>query len=126
VDEIYQQVIAVGDEYLVPIRTPAEVAHIPTPEGGFDQQDPALRRIIGDIVAYRVEAISSEITKRTIVLDFVNIDLAQTRDLAGMLGLKYLPSALYRMRTLTFSSDAQLAGAIPARIDRGPQRSPAP
>ena len=42
-----------------------------------------------------------------IVLDFVNIDLAQTRDLTGMLGVKYLPSALYRMRTLTFSSDAQ-------------------
>jgi hypothetical protein len=41
-----------------------------------------------------------------IVLDFVNIDLAQTRDLTGMLGLKYLPSALYRMRTLTFTSDA--------------------
>jgi hypothetical protein len=58
-----------------------------------------------------------------IVLDFVNIDLAQTRDLAGMLGLTYLPSALYRMRSLTFSSDAQPAGATPARIDRGLQRA---
>ena len=41
-----------------------------------------------------------------IVLDFVNIDLAQTRDLTEMLGVRYLPSALYRMRTLTFTSDA--------------------
>ena len=61
-----------------------------------------------------------------IVLDFVNIDLAQTRDSVGMLGLKYLPSALYRMRTLTFSSDARPTGAAPARVDRGLQRSPAP
>ncbi len=47
-----------------------------------------------------------------IVLDFVNIDLAQTRELTGMLGLTYLPSALYRMHPLRFSSDAQPAGAI--------------
>ena len=40
-----------------------------------------------------------------IMLEFVNLDLAQTNDLMAMLGLKYLPSVLYRMRTLTLTSD---------------------
>jgi hypothetical protein len=31
----------------------------------------------------------------------------QTNDLMAMLGLKYLPSALYRMRTLALASDVQ-------------------
>jgi hypothetical protein len=43
----------------------------------------------------------------TIRLDFVNLDLAQTNELMAMLDLKYLPSALYRMRGLTFTSKAQ-------------------
>jgi hypothetical protein len=42
-----------------------------------------------------------------IVLDFVNLDLTQTNDLMATLGLKYLPSALYRMRTLALTSDVQ-------------------
>ena len=41
-----------------------------------------------------------------ITLDFVNLDLMQTNHLMGMLGLKYLPSALYKMRMLTFASNA--------------------
>jgi len=40
-------------------------------------------------------------------LDFVNLDLVQTNDLMQMLGLKYLPSALYRMKPLAFTNDAQ-------------------
>ena len=39
-----------------------------------------------------------------IVLDFVNLDLAQTNELMAMLDLKYLPSAVYRMRGLEFTS----------------------
>jgi Pvc16 N-terminal domain len=40
-----------------------------------------------------------------IALDFVNLDWMQTNDLMAMLGLKYLPSALYRMRGLAFAND---------------------
>ena len=42
-----------------------------------------------------------------IVLDFVNLDLEQTSDLMAMLGLKYLPLALYRMKNLAFTDDGQ-------------------
>jgi hypothetical protein len=42
-----------------------------------------------------------------VALDFVNLDLMQTNDLMAMLGLKYLPSALYRMRNLALTSDAR-------------------
>jgi Pvc16 N-terminal domain len=40
-----------------------------------------------------------------IMLDFVNLDLAQTNELMAMLDLKYLPSAVYRLRGLAFTSD---------------------
>jgi hypothetical protein len=42
-----------------------------------------------------------------IALEFVNLDLAQTNELMAMLYLKYLPSVLYRMRGLAFTSEAQ-------------------
>jgi hypothetical protein len=42
-----------------------------------------------------------------IALDFVSLDLEQTSDLMAMLGLKYLPLALYRMRNLPFTDDGQ-------------------
>ena len=42
----------------------------------------------------------------TVMLDFVNLDLAQTNELMAMLDLKYLPSAVYRMRGLAFTSEA--------------------
>lgn len=48
-----------------------------------------------------------------ITLDFVNLDLMQTNHLMGMLGLKYMPSALYKLRVLTFASDA-IASLVPA------------
>jgi hypothetical protein len=38
-----------------------------------------------------------------IMLDFVNLDLAQTNELMAMLDLKYLPCALYRMHRLPFT-----------------------
>jgi hypothetical protein len=43
----------------------------------------------------------------SIMLDFVNLDLAQTNELMAMLDLKYLPSAVYRMRGLAFTGEAQ-------------------
>jgi Pvc16 N-terminal domain len=42
-----------------------------------------------------------------IMLDFVNLDLAQTNELMAMLDLKYLPAAVYRMRGLAFTNEAQ-------------------
>ncbi|MGO4711428.1 DUF4255 domain-containing protein [Bradyrhizobium sp. 2TAF24] len=53
-----------------------------------------------------------------IVLDFVNLDLMQTNYLMGMLGLKYLPSALYRLRMLTFAGEASDALVPVARNTR--------
>jgi hypothetical protein len=48
-----------------------------------------------------------------IALDFVNLDLMQTNHLMGMLGLKYMPCALYKLRMLTFASNAA-ASFVPA------------
>jgi hypothetical protein len=59
----------------------------------------------------RLPGLAPEVDK--IALDFVNLDLTQTNHLMGMLGLKYLPSALYRLRMLTFASDA-IASLVPA------------
>jgi hypothetical protein len=58
----------------------------------------------------RLPGLAPEIDK--IALDFVNLDLTQTNHLMGMLGLKYLPSVLYRLRMLTFASDA-IASLVP-------------
>jgi len=41
-----------------------------------------------------------------IMLDFVNLDLAQTNELMAMLDLKYLPSAVYRLQRLAFAGEA--------------------
>src|SRR5882757_1274769 len=51
----------------------------------------------------RLPGLAEKIEK--IALDFVSLDLTQTNHLMGMLGLKYLPSALYRLRMLSFTSD---------------------
>jgi hypothetical protein len=59
----------------------------------------------------RLPGLAPEVDK--IALDFVNLDLTQTNHLMGMLGLKYLPSALYRLRMLTFASDA-VAEMVPS------------
>jgi Pvc16 N-terminal domain len=42
-----------------------------------------------------------------VALDFVNLDLMLTNDLMAMLGLKYLPSVLYRMKNLALTSAVQ-------------------
>jgi hypothetical protein len=42
-----------------------------------------------------------------VTMEFVNLDLMQANDLMAMLGLKYLPSALYRMRNLALTNDVQ-------------------
>jgi len=71
---------------------------------GFFQQNPVFTHD-------RLPGLAPEIDK--IALDFVSLDLTQTNHLMGMLGLKYLPSALYRLRMLPFASDA-IAGLVPA------------
>jgi hypothetical protein len=58
----------------------------------------------------RLPGLPAEVDK--IAMDFVNLDLMQANHLMGMQGLKYLPFALYKMRTLEFSSDA-VAGLVP-------------
>jgi len=50
-----------------------------------------------------------------VALGLVNLDLMQTNDLMAMLGLKYLPSALYRMKNLTLTSGVQRAIAPATR-----------
>lgn len=70
----------------------------------FFQQNPVFTRD-------RLPGLPDQVDK--IAMDFVNLDLLQTNHLMGMFGLKYLPSALYRLRMLTFTSDA-VAGLVPA------------
>jgi hypothetical protein len=71
---------------------------------GFFQQNPVFTHD-------RLPGLAPEVEK--IALDFVNLDLTQTNHLMGMLGLKYLPSALYKLRMLPFVSDA-VAALVPA------------
>jgi hypothetical protein len=71
---------------------------------GFFQQNPVFTHD-------RLPGLAREIDK--ITLDFVSLDLTQTNHLMGMLGLKYLPSVLYKLRMLPFVSDA-VAGLVPA------------
>jgi hypothetical protein len=71
---------------------------------GFFQQNPVFTHD-------RLPGLAREIDR--IALDFVSLDLTQTNHLMGMLGLKYLPSALYRLRMLPFASGA-IAGLVPA------------
>jgi hypothetical protein len=61
----------------------------------------------------RLPGLPPEVEK--IAIDFITLDLTQTNHLMGMLGLKYLPSALYRLRTLSFEGDAMLDTAPPVR-----------
>jgi uncharacterized protein DUF4255 len=70
----------------------------------FFQQNPVFTH-------HRLPGLPAEIDR--IALDFVSLDLMQTNYLMGMLGLKYLPSALYRLRMLTFASDA-IGSLVPA------------
>jgi hypothetical protein len=48
-----------------------------------------------------------------ITMEMVNLDLAQTNNLMTMLGVRYLPAVLYRLRTLPFRTDA-LGTVVPA------------
>jgi hypothetical protein len=81
----------------------------------FFQQNPVFTRD-------RLPGLAREIDK--IALDFVSLDLTQTNHLMGMVGLKYLPSALYRLRMLPFASDA-VAGLVPAVRRTKPADAPA-
>jgi len=39
------------------------------------------------------------------VVEFINSDLQQLTNLWGMLGAKYIPSVVYKLKMLTFSSN---------------------
>ncbi len=64
---------------------------------GFFQQNPVFTHD-------RLPGLAPEVDK--ITMTFVNLDLTQTSALMGMLGLRYLPCALYRLTTLPFAGDA--------------------
>ena len=66
----------------------------------------------------RLPGLAREIDK--IAIDFISLDLTQTNHLMGMLGVKYLPSALYKLRTLPFMSDAVVSLVPMARKSRSP------
>jgi hypothetical protein len=63
----------------------------------FFQQNPVF-------TADRLPGLPAEVEK--VALDFFNLDLMQTNYLMSMLGLKYLPSVLYRLRMVTFAGAA--------------------
>lgn len=59
----------------------------------------------------RLPGLAPEIEK--VALDFVSLDLSQMNYLMAMLGLKYLPSAVYKLRMLPFHGNAATA-VVPA------------
>ncbi len=48
-----------------------------------------------------------------ITLDLVNVDITQANYLIAMMGIKYLPMVLYRLRMLPFRSE-QISTLVPA------------
>jgi hypothetical protein len=52
----------------------------------------------------RLPGLAPEIEK--VALDFVSLDLSQMNYLMAMLGLKYLPSAVYKLRMLPFHGNS--------------------
>jgi len=71
---------------------------------GFFQENPVF-------TPDRLPGLAPEIEK--VALDFVTLDLSQMNYLMAMLGLKYLPSAVYKLRMLPFHSTAGSA-IVPA------------
>lgn len=71
---------------------------------GFFQENPAL-------TAAQLPGLAEGVDR--LAFDFVSLDLVQTNYLLGMLGLRYLPCALYRIRTLSFVGSAY-TGATPS------------
>ena len=78
---------------------------------GFFQRNPVFTHD-------RLPGLAPEIDKLT--MDFVSLDLSQTNHLMAMLGVKYLPSALYKLRMLPFMSDAVIGFVPIARKTRTP------
>jgi Pvc16 N-terminal domain len=54
-----------------------------------------------------------------IILEFFNTDLQQLTNLWGMIGAKYLPSVVYKVKMLTFSNDT-IFEEIPLILGSGP------
>lgn len=73
---------------------------------GFFQQNPVFTPAI-------LPDLPRDVSR--LALEFVNADLGQLNHLMGMLGVKYLPCALYRVRMLRFDGQAVSGFAGPAR-----------
>jgi hypothetical protein len=73
---------------------------------GFFQQTPLFTRDTLPDLDPTIEKIS---------LELVSLDVTQANYLMAMLGAKYLPSVLYRLRMIPFRSDAIAAVVAPAR-----------
>jgi hypothetical protein len=73
---------------------------------GFFQQTPAFNH-------ETLPDLDTTIDKLT--LEMVNLDLAQTNHLLGMVGMKYLPAVLYRLRMIPFRGEAFSRVIAPAR-----------
>jgi hypothetical protein len=60
-----------------------------------------------------------------LTLELMNLDLTQANYLMGMMGVKYLPAVLYRVRMIPFRSDA-VTGVVPAARSLKPSGAPDP
>jgi hypothetical protein len=60
-----------------------------------------------------------------LTIEMMNVDLTQSNYLMGMMGLKYLPAVLYRLRTLPFRSDA-ISGVVPPARGADTNQAPDP
>lgn len=60
-----------------------------------------------------------------LTIEMMNLDLTQANYLMGMMGIKYLPSVLYRIRMLPFRSDA-VSGVVPPARGLDSNQSPSP
>lgn len=83
---------------------------------GFFQQVPYLTHDNAPDLAPSIDKLS---------LEMMNLDLTQANYLLGMMGIKYLPAVLYRVRTIPFRGDAISAIVPPARrLDTNPAPDP--
>lgn len=60
-----------------------------------------------------------------LTMEMTSLDLTQSNYLMGMMGLKYLPAVLYRIRTIPFRSDA-ISGVVPPARGADTNQAPDP
>lgn len=80
----------------------------------FFQQNPVFTRSAMPDLDPGVDKLTMELT---------NLDLLEVNYLMGMLGVKYLPSAYYKLRMIPFASDAMQA-EVPAARGAGTPTAP--